>query len=145
MENKFLKYNHIRNLRKTIFTSIVLLLTIIDTIKTQNLCNLKIAETMMSSFNGNEIVYNFGKIDETRFGKNAITPYTAPLAKEIDYFYVTEIHGVEIKKAHEAIVINKNKNIIYLISFNNLFMLLFACFDKIMNILRCFFIKNIFL
>lgn len=104
MEMKFFNSNLSQKLRKTFFCSLFLFITILKTIKSQNLCNLKIAESMMSSFNGNDIIYNFGKIDETRFGKNAQTPYTAPLAKEIDYFYVTEIHGVEIKKPHEGIV-----------------------------------------
>jgi len=105
MENKLLKYNLILNLRKYILALILLFTTTLDIINSQNLCNLKIAESLMSSFNGNDIIYNFGKIDETRFGKNSATPYTAALAKEIDYFYVTEIHGVEIKKPHEGMVI----------------------------------------
>jgi hypothetical protein len=85
---------------------IILISILIQTITplTQNLCNLKIADTLMSSFNGNDIIYNFGKIDEIRFGKDALTPYRAPFNKEIDFFYATEIHGVELKKSHEDVV-----------------------------------------
>lgn len=71
----------------------------------QNLCNIKIADSMMSSFNGNDIIYNYGKVDEMRFSKSALTPYTAPYAKEIDYFYVTEIHGLDLNKSHNDVVI----------------------------------------
>lgn len=69
-----------------------------------NLCNLKIADSLMSSFNGNDIIYNYGKIDEMRFGKDALTPYNAPFNKEIDFFYATEIHSVDLKKSHKKVV-----------------------------------------
>jgi len=103
MEKNFC-FKIISNLNKHALLKLILLSFIIITINSQNLCNLKIADTMMSSFNGNDIIYNFGKIDEIRFSKSASSPYTAPLAKEIDYFYVTEIHGQDIKKAHENVV-----------------------------------------
>jgi len=120
METQFFKYSLFRK-NKNFFLSLTLLFAIIlEIINSQNLCNLKIAESMMSSFNGNDIIYNFGKIDETRFGKNAAAPYTAPLAKEIDYFYVTEIHGTEIKKAHEGIVNLFKYEIKYIKNFINL-------------------------
>jgi len=80
-----------------------LLIQKIDASK-QNLCNLKIADSLMSSFNGNDIIYNYGKIDDLRFGKDAVTPYNAPYNKEIDFFYATEIHGVDLKKSHEKVV-----------------------------------------
>ena len=73
-----------------IFTFIINIL--IKSTNSQNNCNLKIADNMISSFSGNDIIYNFGKLDEFKFGKNALFPYTVPFAKEIDYFYATEIH-----------------------------------------------------
>jgi hypothetical protein len=82
-----------------------LIIWLIDSTKSQNLCNIKIADSMMSSFNGNDIIYNFGKIDELRFAKNAIIQYKAPYNKEIDFFYATEIHGVDLKKTHESVVL----------------------------------------
>lgn len=101
MEQKFLK----NFVKIKLSYLIIYFATILEIISSQNLCNLRIAESMMSSFNGNDIIYNFGKIDEARFGKNGPSPYTAPLAKEIDYFYVSEIHSADLKKAHEGVVI----------------------------------------
>jgi hypothetical protein len=85
---------------------IILISILIQTItpSNQNLCNLKIADTLMSSFNGNDIIYNYGKIDEIRFAKDALTPYRAPFNKEIEFFYATEIHGVDSKNPHEDVV-----------------------------------------
>lgn len=91
--------------RALIIITITLLIQIISPLNSnQNLCNLKIAETLMSSFNGNDIIYNYGKIDEIRFGKDALTPYRAPYNKEIDFFYATEVHGIDTKNLHQTVV-----------------------------------------
>jgi hypothetical protein len=97
------KKNIIKFSTKNLIFSIIIYL-IITQINSQNSCNLKIADSLISSFNGNDIIYNFGKIDEERFGLAASKPYSVPIAKEVDFFYVTEIHSVDINKSHDNIV-----------------------------------------
>ena len=107
MEKTFANLNPLiksNNIKKLLIILLINLLIQKTESSKQNLCNLKIADSLMSSFNGNDIIYNYGKIDELRFSKNAITPYMAPYNKEIDFFYATEIHGAELNKSHENVV-----------------------------------------
>lgn len=95
-------FGKIKIINPTIFLTSILLFTI--SVYSQNLCSLKIADSLINSFNGNEIIYNYGRIDEVRFSKDAGFPYTVPFAKEIDFFYATEFHGPNHQKNHETLV-----------------------------------------
>lgn len=74
-----------------LYLILILVLLIINT-ATQNLCNLKIGVSQKEIAFGNNTIYDNGKINEDKYGQNALTPFTANLLQDIEYLYASEIH-----------------------------------------------------
>jgi hypothetical protein len=82
--------------------SIILFLSI--KMKSENICNLKIADNELSSVKGGaDLIYNDAIINDNWDENNTFSPHIASALNEIEYLYSTEVHTGS--STHEKMVI----------------------------------------
>jgi hypothetical protein len=86
-----------------IYLCILSLLANMHQILSQSLCNIHVAETLLAAFQGSDIIYKKGVINE-KWQLNSKNPHTVPLNRDLDYLYSLEMHVAELQNTHQSIV-----------------------------------------
>jgi|LauGreDrversion4_2_1035121.scaffolds.fasta_scaffold785636_2 hypothetical protein len=83
-----------------------LFVILFSNIKSDNLCNLKIADNELSSLRGgSDLIYNDGIINDNWDENNHFSLHISSFQNEIDFLYATEVHTGGAP--HEKMVKNK--------------------------------------
>ena len=76
----------------TIKYSFLIFINLILFTTSQNVCNLRIADSPIAVYKGMGIIYDNGVLNADKYAENSVTPYTSTQTKDIEFLYAFEIH-----------------------------------------------------